>query len=161
MRQLKLIKFCFLIVFLAGCSTQALRPNSTDASDYLEKPMYLPADMIIAEKKQLNPLTSGRYWAIAFAEKPYFNNYINTTVPTLAEYKQDPDKWRKWKGATLTGWTRFIGILSKGTKFHIIDIAPTGQGINYWVTIEIDDGQYKNITALYGSPRSLIPGMYA
>lgn len=150
-----MISLCF-VLWLSGCTSL-----THDTSQYLNKEMYFDRDMVLAETKHWNPTTTGRYWAFDFASKPYFNNYIRTTIPTHEAYQENPKKWQKWNGSTLTGWGRIRGVISKGTEFHIVDISPTGQGNSYWVTIEIDSGAYEGFTVLYGNPKHIVPGLYS
>lgn len=152
--------FSLLCVLLSGCSMYASQTNRVASEAYLNKPMHLPADMMLAESKKWN-LDTGRHWAFNIPSNTYDNNFINGKVPAYAEYQKNPELWQKWEGDTMSGWTRMVGVLKQGTKFHIVDIAPNDYAKSYWVTIEFDEGPYKNLTALYANPRNIIPQMYS
>lgn len=144
--------FCLIATLLSACSK--------DMMAYDQKHMRTRSTMLLAETKHWNPLDSSRYWVFPFAAQPYYNNYINTTIPTYDEYKEHPEKWQRMHGSALNGWSRIVGIVPKGTKFRIIDITPANGGPKYWATIRFEDGPYNGESALYGNPREIAPELY-
>src|SRR6266567_567587 len=101
LRLLALSLFC--IIFLNGCSNDFLQLNQTQI--YAHKEMLIPADMLLMEVKDANPLNGDRFWIFSFPRESYYNNYINATLPTFALYQSDPQKWQRFEGSTLSGWT--------------------------------------------------------
>jgi hypothetical protein len=160
-RPICFIGLVSLMLLLGSCSLHTTHANRADASAYLDKPMQLHQDSLLAETKHWNPSNTGRYWVFSFAEKPYHTNYINATIPSAEQYRQHPQHWQKWQGDTLAGWSRYVGMLSQGTSFHITDIVPKGGNNGYWVIIELDSGEHKGKSAIYANSRGLIPGMYS
>lgn len=152
--------FCFLLLLLSGCSTTSHYFNRQEALSHYKKEMRLESDMLLAESTHWNPSGNGRFWVFSFASKSYYNNYVDVTIPTYAEYQQNPKKWQEWRGGVLDGWSRLAGVLSKGTAFHIVDIAPRAERSGYWVMIQVDSGPHKGKNAIYVNAKSLVPDLY-
>lgn len=151
-----------LSVFLSSCTMYANQSHRMAADVYFNQPMIFSTDMMLIETRKGNPLEDGNYWIFAVPIKMYNNNYINAPIPSLADYQQNPRRWQQWTATTglFTDTSRILGILPRGTKFHIIDIAANPNAHSYWVTVMIDVGPYRGKTALYGNPRSIIPNLY-
>lgn len=148
---------CLFMSFLCACSLyHSSSSTDFDKSVYLNKKMQLPDTMLLAETKHWNLSNLERYWVFSFAQKPYYTNYLNATVPTYADYQTDTAKWQRWQGDALMGWARFVGVLPKGTSFHIADIIAKSESKGYWTIIEIDSGEYKGKTAIFANSKGLL-----
>lgn len=152
---------CLMIALLGGCYSMTQTTHAVSLG-YLNKGMSLKSDMLLVESTHWNPTGNGggRHWVFSFAHKRYFNNYVNLMIPTEEEYHENPVAWQKWHGGTLEGWAHLVGVLHRGTTFHITDITPRNFKNDYWVTIQVDSGAYKGTVALYVNAKTLIPDMY-
>jgi len=137
---------CSIVLSLTGCS---LYPFNAHYQGDTQNEKQLPDQMLLAEKKHWSQLEGNRYWVIGFSDKPYHSNFIELDIPTYAQFKNNPERWKHWQGDAFYGRARIIGILDKGTRFHILDVASSSNVNNCWMTIEIDSGPYKGEIALY------------
>jgi hypothetical protein len=145
---MKKIGIMLLALFISsGCAASTFNFGMVNPESYVNKQMYLQQDRLLVETKRWNLVDANRYWLFPFPSQSYYSNYINSRVPTAAEYQSNASFYRLWKGSTLTGWTRVLGVVHKGTGYHITDIAPKMQGGN-WTIIEMDEGPYQARSAV-------------
>ena len=144
--------FVFLLLL---CQCAFSDENYSNPDQLLNKTLHLPQDMALAEVQHINPLDYNGYWVLSFPQKGYVNNYINHMMPTLAAFNANPPAWQKWEGNLLTGWSRLVGVLETGTTFHVIEVLRKLNAPGYWVTIEIESGQYKGKTAMVANYQNL------
>lgn len=145
--------FSVVCIMLASCSLPSLSGLDNDAG----KVLHLQTNMLLAETKSWNLGRYNGYWLFSFPEKAYYNNFINTTVPSYDTFMHDPSRFQIWKGDALHGWTRFAGVVGKGTAFHVVEVAPKMSGNSQWVTIQLDDGAYRGANVILGNPKNVLP----